>query len=61
MCRHFAPGKSKPCKEPMAEDVKDKTRANFCDWFQEGPNGAAPGKSANPAQARKALDDLFGG
>jgi hypothetical protein len=60
MCRHFAPGKSKQCMEPMAEEVKDKIRANFCDWFQEGPNGAAPGKSDAAATARKALDDLFG-
>lgn len=77
MCRHYAPGKAKQCMEPMAEDVKDKTRANFCDWFQPGsgkPAQAAPesgrsaledlfgGESAKPADAaRKTLDDLFGG
>jgi hypothetical protein len=55
MCRHFAPGKARQCMEPMAEEVKDKTRANFCDWFQ-------PARAAAPAAApdRKALDDLFG-
>jgi len=57
MCRHFAPGKAKQCMEPMAEEVKDKTRANFCDWFQAGPNRAA-GPSA-PGD-RSALDSLFG-
>ena len=36
MCRHFLPGKARPCMEPMAEPVKDSTRANFCDWFQPG-------------------------
>jgi hypothetical protein len=56
MCRHFAPGKAKQCMEPMAEEVKDKTRANFCDWFQAGPN-----KSAGPAVSsdRSALEGLF--
>jgi len=60
MCRHYAPGKSKQCNEPMAEGVMDKTRANFCDWFQEGPN-ATRNTAANHAEnARQALDDLFG-
>ncbi|MDR3395198.1 MAG: hypothetical protein P4L70_09390 [Parasulfuritortus sp.] len=58
MCRHFLPGKAKQCMEPMAEDIKDKTRANFCDWFQAGQNKA--GKTAG-SDNRSALDDLFGG
>lgn len=57
MCRHYAPGKAKQCMEPMAEEVKDKARANFCDWFQPGGNSAA---KATPAAGRAALDDLFG-
>lgn len=76
MCRHYAPGKAKQCMEPMAEEVKDKTRANFCDWLQPGQGkvdkaAPEPGRSAldalfgsEPAKpadaARKALDDLFG-
>jgi hypothetical protein len=42
----------------MAEEVKDKTRANFCDWFQAGANQA--GKTADNS-GRATLDDLFGG
>lgn len=57
MCRHFLPGKAKQCMEPMAEEVKDKTRANFCDWFQAGPNRA--GKAAGTSD-RSTLNDLFG-
>ncbi|HNQ03050.1 MAG TPA: hypothetical protein PKH69_00410 [Thiobacillaceae bacterium] len=34
LCRHHDPGKAKQCREPMAEEVQDKTRANFCEWFQ---------------------------
>lgn len=55
MCRHYAPGKARQCMEPMAEEVKDKTRANFCDWFQPGRPAAAP------AANRAGLDALFGG
>jgi hypothetical protein len=54
-CRHFDPGKSNQCLEPMAERVIDKSRANFCEWFQarRGPN--------TPVQdpRKTALDALF--
>lgn len=60
MCRHFAPQKAKQCMEPMTEEVRDKTRANFCEWFQEGPNRAGAGQPDKAGTARKALDDLFG-
>ncbi|MDD3530439.1 MAG: hypothetical protein PHS77_11235 [Gallionellaceae bacterium] len=56
MCRHYAPGKARQCMEPMAEEVKDKTRANFCDWFQP----VRPATAAMPA-GRGELDALFGG
>ncbi|MFZ5482858.1 MAG: hypothetical protein ACOZB0_01390 [Pseudomonadota bacterium] len=54
MCRHHAPGKAKACMEPMADEVKDKTRANFCEWFQPAAS------SAVRSGGRAALDDLFG-
>jgi hypothetical protein len=56
MCRHYAPGKAKQCMEPMADEVKDKTRANFCEWFQ--PRSSPVEAAANTN--RSALDDLFG-
>lgn len=56
MCRHYAPARAKQCMEPMAEEVKDKTRANFCDWFQVGQ--VQPEKAV-ASDARGALDDLF--
>lgn len=60
MCRHHDLGKAKQCREPMAEEVKDKTRANFCDWFQPATDAYAPA-SAIHGNTRGALDDLFGG
>ncbi len=56
MCRHYAPGKAKQCMEPMADEVKDKTRANFCEWFQPAPASASPAK---PDAKRAQLDSLF--
>jgi len=60
-CRHHDPGKANACRERAAEKVLDKTRANFCDWFQ--PVSPAPGAGATPGTPgnRQALDELFGG
>jgi hypothetical protein len=60
MCRHYDTAKAKHCREPMAEEVKDKARANFCEWFQPRPNthSAASDSSGN---SRAGLDALFGG
>lgn len=59
MCRHYDTAKAKQCRETAADDVKDKTRANFCDWFQPRPGAHAPGKTG-AGDAREKLDALFG-
>ncbi len=60
MCRHHDTSKAKQCREPMAEEVKDKTRANFCDWFQ--PRAGAYREAMAPrGNERQTLEDLFGG
>ncbi len=47
------------CREPQAEWVADRAKANFCDYFRPR-QGGAPGRSGpSPEQARKKLDDLF--
>ena len=33
MCRFFDTGKAKSCAEPIADEVQDKTRSNFCGYF----------------------------
>ena len=61
MCRHYDPAKAKQCRERAADEVRDKTRANFCDWFQPRP-GAHATATANPGgDPRSELDKLFGG
>lgn len=55
----FAPNQ---CREPQAELVRDKERANFCDYFEPNQKcGGMPGKSAKSKEqeARNAFDNLF--
>ena len=61
-CRHYAPGKPYDCAESIGEPIPDKTRANFCDFFQinlksDNGGGDSSGKSSS---AKDAFDALFG-
>lgn len=61
MCQFHAPGLAKQCREPVADEVKDKTRANFCDWFRPRPGAYVAPDADALASARAGLDALFGG
>ena len=58
MCEYFAPSVAKSCREPVAEEVRDKTRANFCDYFRAVPG--AHHRDHQAVEARSALNSLFG-
>jgi len=59
LCEFFDPAVAKNCREPVAEEVKDKTRANFCDYFR--PKARAWVSQGGPADAARAqLEALFG-
>ena len=45
------------CREPSAEWVSNKESSNFCEFFEPGGGGAAPGSGAD--DARGAFDRLF--
>ena len=47
------------CREPTADEVRDKEHANFCDHFKPRP-GAFVAQSPEVDVARAALDKLFG-
>ncbi len=49
---------SRECREPVAEPVKDKKRANFCDYFTFRQREQAA-RENTADKARKQLDDLF--
>jgi hypothetical protein len=60
MCEFHDTAVAKSCREPVAEEVKDKTRANFCDYFRPRPGAfVAAGDAA--ARARAELETLFAG
>lgn len=60
MCRFYDPGKAKQCREPIAEEVNNKERANFCGYLEPLP-GAYRAQDADAAQrARDELNKLFG-
>jgi len=55
-CRFYDPRLADACREPHAERVLDKARANFCDYFS--PAEAPPVAEAS-ASPRDALERLF--
>ncbi|HKE93368.1 MAG TPA: hypothetical protein VKB34_03600 [Povalibacter sp.] len=61
MCEWYSTAVAKHCREPVAEEVKDKERANFCDYFQPRPDAWSAKPHTEAAQARSQLDALFGG
>lgn len=48
------------CREPTVEEVRDKQRANFCDYFKPAAGLAGTRDNANQDAARAALEQLFG-
>jgi ribosomal protein L40E len=60
MCEWYDTSVAKHCREPIAEEVKDKERANFCDYFKPRP-GAYSAPTDAAAKAKAELDALFGG
>ena len=61
MCRFFDPAVAEQCTEDDAEEVKEKARANFCDYFKPGYDVYDPTAATAEARAKNSLDDLFGG
>jgi hypothetical protein len=60
LCDFYDTAVAKSCREPVAEEVRDKTHANFCDYFRPRPGAYAPASDA-AAQAKAELEALFGG
>jgi hypothetical protein len=62
-CRFFDPGMNNQCREPQAEWVTDKAKANFCEFFEYlevagGPPGLG-GSGSDKDRARDAFNSLF--
>lgn len=59
-CLFFDTGKASQCREPVAEEVQDKTRANFCGYFQLRPDAYQSPDDRAAEAARAELEALFG-
>ena len=60
LCAFFDARVAKACREPVAEEVHDKERANFCGYFELRAGAWRP-QGAGVAEATRAqLEALFG-
>lgn len=59
MCLHFAPAVVGQCREEDAEEVLEKEKANFCDWFIVTAGAFDADLHAQSVKAQSALDALF--
>jgi hypothetical protein len=60
MCIYFDPSVPRKCREDGAEDVTEKERPNFCDWFKPSDRAFDPNRKSESDAAKDALADLFG-
>jgi hypothetical protein len=61
MCVEYDVSKAKHCREPIAEEVRDKDHANFCDFYRPRPDAYRQANQAELDKSRAGLDALFGG
>jgi hypothetical protein len=59
-CEFHDPKVAKQCREPVADEVREKERANFCGYFKPNPHAYVPADSAAANRAKAELDALFG-
>ena len=57
-CRFYDRAVSKQCRETVSELVREKEKANFCEYFSYAEK-RIPAADAGVEQTRKTLDDLF--
>lgn len=55
-CAFYDEGRANRCREPQAEDVKEKDRANYCDYFRFREEGR---QGSDRARAESLWQDLF--
>jgi hypothetical protein len=60
LCEFYDPRVAKSCREPIAEEVQDKERANFCDYFQARPGAFVAQDDSAARRARAEVEALFG-
>ena len=61
LCEWYSLSVAKQCRETVAEEVKDKERANFCDYFKPREDAYSAMSTDASTRAQAELDALFGG
>lgn len=61
LCLFYDRRAARECREPVAEAVQDKERANFCGYFQPRVGAHARRDVTAAEAARVRLEALFGG
>ena len=56
-CSNYEPTAHNQCREPQAEWVTDREKANFCDFFE--PEQKRTARAKPPTDLKKSFDDLF--
>jgi hypothetical protein len=60
LCQFYDPRVSDQCTEDRAEQVREKDRANFCDYFKPKPGAYVARDDTRAVAAKVRLDGLFG-
>jgi hypothetical protein len=61
LCRHYDMTATGQCNEDRAEPPGNKESANFCEWFSAREGAGPAAGDDKQADARRKLEDLFGG
>ena len=59
MCTYFDATVPRQCREDGAEEVREKDRLNFCDWFKPSEDAFDADRKDEEDDARSAAEDLF--
>ena len=59
MCVHFDANVARQCREDDAEEVSEKARLNFCEWFKPSESAFDDKSKTEEDQAISALEALF--
>jgi len=60
LCEWYSTSVAKHCRETVAEEVKDKERANFCDYYKPRAGAFSSVSTGAVDRAKTELDALFG-
>ena len=61
LCEWYSTAVAKHCREPIAEEVNNKERANYCDYYKPRMDAYSDAGLTAAAKAKAELDSLFGG